>query len=153
NKTLLLFSVSSVPSVATNVFSLLRSILLDLLRHTLVLLANFRRHLRIEVLEFEHLPNLELALIVRMRIRTFLRPIDRLGERLAFPHPKSRDQLLRFRERTIDYCSLAARESHTSTLRAGLQTIARKHHARLHKFLVEFAHRLEHFRFRQFARF
>src|SRR3954451_2940882 len=132
---------------------LLRRVRLDLLAYAFVLLADLWRHLRVEVFELEHLTNLELALFARVWIRALPRPLDRFGKRIAFPHPKPPDQFLRFCEWAVDHRPLVAGETNTSTLRAGLQTITRKHDARLDEFLIVFAHRFEHFRRRQFARF
>src|SRR4051812_35173468 len=105
-------------------------------------LAQLGRHLVAEIVGLEDLPDLDLAATLR-RVRAALGPLDGLVERLALPQPVAGDQLLGLGERPVDDAALRTAELHARTLRAGVESLALEHHARLHELLVVPAHRGE----------
>src|SRR5215218_5562036 len=72
-----------------------------LLAQPLALLAHLRRHLVAEVVDLEHLADLDLAVLLH-RVRAALDPLDGLVHRLALPQPVPGDQLLGLGERAVD---------------------------------------------------
>src|SRR5579885_2272454 len=119
----------------------------------LFLLAQLRGELGAEILGFEDLADLDLAIAMFERPRTAPDPLDRLFERLALPEPEARDELLGFGERTIDDGARIAREFDARPGRARLESFACEHHAGLHQLFVEAHHVAEQLLAGHLARF
>ncbi len=75
-----------------------------------------------------------------MRIGAALHPLYRLVQRLHFPQPEARDQLLAFGEGPVDDGPLAARKPDARALRGRLKALARQHDAGLDQLFVELPH-------------
>src|SRR6476660_1669323 len=116
----------------------------------LVLLAQLGRELSAEVIGLEHLANLDLRLPGH-RVGAALDPFDRLFLGTDLPDPVAGDQLLRLGERTVDHGSFLTRELDSRALRAGMQPLARDHHAGLDQLIIEIAHRGEQLLIRHHA--
>src|SRR6478672_4596003 len=97
-----------------------------------------------EVLRLEEWADLDVRLLARHRIRAPFHPFDGLFERTNLPDPKAGDELLCFRERTVDHASLRAAEVNAFAGRAWLEPIAGEHDPGLYELFVERAHLLEH---------
>src|SRR6266481_1370879 len=90
-----------------------------------------------ELGRLEHLPDLHLGAAVEGRA---LQPLDRLFLRLALPEPEAGDQLLRLGKGPVGDSALLAVEAHPRAVLAGVQALARQHHAGLDQLLVELPH-------------
>ncbi len=101
--------------------------------------TKFRRKLGAEVLRFENLANLDLAILV-VRIGAALDPLDRLFLRLAPPQPVAGDKFFGLDEGPVDHGALAAGEPDTRAFGGRMQSLPRKHHAGLHQLFIELAH-------------
>src|SRR5688500_2687551 len=123
---------------------------LDLSAQPVFLRSELRRELGAEILGLEDLANLDLRIAAERRA---LEPLDCLLLRLHLPDPEARDQLLGLRERAIDDRPILSRESHARALGAGLKSLTREHHSRLHQLFVELAHLRQLFLSRHDARF
>jgi len=103
------------------VFLICQSALLPLAECTFFLLAQFRRQLCAEVLQFEHLANLDLGLSARHRVGATLDPLDGFFSGLHLPQPITGDQLLGFGERAVDHRAFVTGETHAGAFAAGVQ--------------------------------
>lgn len=86
------------------------STLVELGAQTLLFRAELGGEFRAEVVGFGDRTNLELRILARHRIGTATRPLDRFIDRLDLPEPETRDELLGFRERSIDDAALGPRD-------------------------------------------
>src|SRR5690606_34853554 len=118
-----------------------------LLAQTRLVLADLGRGRLAEVLDLEHLPDLDLAIVEG----DALDPLDRLLLRLDLDQPEPGDQLLRLGEGPVDDGPGVPVEPHARAPRAGVEPLAREQDAGLDQFLVVAAHRLELFGGRQDA--
>src|SRR5688572_19806291 len=82
-----------------------RLLLLELLAELSVAIHRLARG---EVLQLEHLPELDLAIVERHPAS----PLERFVARLHLDHPVAGDELLGLGERTVDHRRLAAGETH-----------------------------------------
>src|SRR5262245_2434073 len=80
--------------------------------------------------------NLEIRFFAGHRVRALLCPLDRLFDRLHFPGPEARDELLRLGERAIDDGPLRAVEANALAVLTGLQAVTALHDAGLDELLV-----------------
>src|SRR5690606_3763656 len=112
-----------------------------LLAQTRLVLADLGRGRLAEVLDLEHLPDLDLAIVEG----DALDPLDRLLLRLDLDQPEPGDQLLRLGEGPVDDGPGVPVEPHARAPRAGVEPLAREQDAGLDQFLVVAAHRLELF--------
>ena len=84
----------------------------------LPLLAQLGCEILAEILRFEDLADLDLA-VLAMRVGAALDPFDRLLQRLALPEPEAGDQFLRLGERPVDHGPLFAGELTRAPLELG----------------------------------
>src|ERR1044071_6992845 len=127
---------------------MLRHCFISALRHDTV----FGFELLGKIFGLEDLTNLNFPLFARHGVWTALDPFDCFLERFTLPQPKTRDQLLGFREWTIGHDSFLSREFDSGAFRARLQSFPGEHHAGLVQFVVELAHLSEKLRARHLAR-
>src|SRR5205809_3429581 len=137
-----------VPHCRRSSLLLLDSPLGGLFTQPLLLGSELGRHVVAEVVRFEHLANLHLALLERGA----LQPRNRFVLRLDLPQPEPCDQLLGLGERTVDHRALLAGEPDASTLGARVEPLAREHHAGLDQLFVELRHFREDLGTRENAR-
>src|SRR5690606_7232940 len=95
-------------------------------------LPDLRRGGLAEVLDLEHLPDLDLTIVEG----DALDPLDRLLLRLDLDQPEPGDQLLRLGEGPVDDGPVLPVEAHARAPRAGVEPLAREQHAGLGQLLV-----------------
>src|SRR5262249_8462097 len=110
--------------------------LLALPPEILIPLAVLGRHVLAEVLDLEHLANLDLCVLEGGA----LEPLDRLHHRLPLPQPEPGDELLGLGEGSVDDGFPAPREADPLAFRARAETVRRQQHPGLQQLLVELAH-------------
>src|SRR5690606_16375939 len=98
--------------------------------------AGLLRRIHGKILELEERPDLDLAL-TEWRL---LEPGHRFFLRLGLNDPEPGNQLLGFREGTVDHLELPVRVAHARSLGARLQPLAREHHPMFQELVVVRAH-------------
>lgn len=83
----------------------------------------FRREFRPEVGGIEDLADFEFG-IRGHRIGAFLRPLDRVFERIHFPDPKASYKFFGFSERAVDDGALVTGESDAKSSRGGMESVS-----------------------------